>query len=80
MASITLSVPEEIRKVMKRFPEMNWSGFIRTKIEQKASELEWKEETLKKLDAEENLIESEVKFGRQINEGMAKRLRKEGLA
>ncbi len=80
MASITLSVPEETRKAMKRFPEMNWSGFIRKKIEQKASELEWKEEMLEKLKAEENIIESEVELGREINEGIARRLKKEGLA
>ena len=80
MVSITLSVPEETRKVMKRFPEVNWSGFIRKKIEQKASELEWKEEMLEKLKAEENLIEGEVELGREINEGIARRLKKEGLA
>ena len=80
MASITLSVPEETRKVMKRFPEVNWSGFIRKTIAQKASELEWKEEMLKKLKAEESIIESEVELGREINAGIARRLKKEGLA
>jgi hypothetical protein len=40
MVSITLSVQEEIRELMKKHDELNWSGCIRKAIEQKANELE----------------------------------------
>ena len=54
MVSITLSVPEEIRKIMKDFPEVNWSGFIRKSLEEKARQLKLKEEMLKELEGEED--------------------------
>ena len=54
MVSITLSVPEEIRKLMKDFPEVNWSGFIRKSLEEKARQLKLKEEMLKELEGEED--------------------------
>ena len=54
MVSITLSVPEEVRKLMKDFPEVNWSGFIRKSLEEKARQLKLKEEMLKELEGEED--------------------------
>ena len=40
MASLTLSIPEELREKMKQFPEINWSEVARQAINQKARLLE----------------------------------------
>lgn len=64
---------------MKRFPEVNWSGFIRKKIEEKTQELAWKEEMLKRLRGEEAETELAVLEGRKVNSAMAQRLKKEGF-
>lgn len=68
MVSITLSVPEEIHELMKKFPEVNWSGLIRACITEKARRLAIKQEMLKQLDKEKefndwavNLIREERK-------------------
>ncbi|MDP1695541.1 MAG: hypothetical protein Q8L29_01355 [archaeon] len=52
MTSITLSVPEEVHKLMKKFPEVNWSGLIRLCITEKAKKLAIKQELLKQLEKE----------------------------
>ena len=43
MASITLSVPKDVKEKMKKFEEVNWSAFIRKSITEKTEELSWKE-------------------------------------
>ncbi len=52
MVSITLSVPEEIHELMKKFPEVNWSGLVRTCISERAKKLALKEEMLRQLEKE----------------------------
>ncbi|MFH1316734.1 MAG: hypothetical protein ABII01_04395 [Candidatus Woesearchaeota archaeon] len=79
MVSITLSVPEETRKLMKRFPEMNWSGFVRKTIEEKAKALSWKEEMLKQWEKEKPLAEELVRDIKKIRKGRFKELQKKGL-
>ncbi len=79
MVSITLSVPPETKKRMEMFPEINWSGLVRKTIEEKTEELEWKRKMLKKLDEEKSFEEWTVRMGRKVNEGIARRLKKEGL-
>ncbi len=76
---MTLSIEDKTRRTMKRFPEVNWSGFIRKKIEEKTQELAWKEEMLKKLRGEEAETQLAVLEGRKVNSAMAQRLKKEGL-
>ncbi len=49
MVSITISVPEEVRKLMKQFPEVNWSALVRKSISEKARELAIREEMLREL-------------------------------
>jgi hypothetical protein len=66
MANITLSVPEETKKKMQQYPEINWSGLIKKTIEQKVSDLAWKEDMLKKLEKEKDFDEWAVDFGRRI--------------
>jgi predicted NUDIX family NTP pyrophosphohydrolase len=52
MVSITLSVSDEVRGIMRKFPEVNWSALVRKSIEEKAKILIVKQEMLKKLDSE----------------------------
>ena len=54
MVSITLSVPEEVRKLMKKFPEVNWSALIRKTIEEKTKQFAIKESMLDELKKEED--------------------------
>ena len=57
MVSITISVPEEVRKLMKRFPEINWSALVRKSITKKVNELKLKEEMLHELKKEKEFSE-----------------------
>ena len=70
MVSITLSVPEEVRKLMKKFPEVNWSGLIRTCITEKAKKLAIKEEMIKQFDKERSFNEWAVEL---IRKGRSKK-------
>lgn len=79
MVSVTLSIPEETKELMNRFSEINWSGFIRASIEQKAKQLSWKERMLKKLEHDKEFENWAVEMGRKVNEGIARRLKKERL-
>lgn len=69
MVSITLSVPEDVRALMKRFPEINWSGFVRASIEHKVKQLSWKQEMLQKLKGEEELTAWAVSLGKTAKKG-----------
>ena len=60
MVSITFSIPEEIRKVMKEFPEVNWTHIVRSSIEEKAKKLALKRELLKRLDGEKEFMDWSV--------------------
>ena len=57
MVSITISVPEEVRKLKKRFPEINWSALVRKSITKKVNELKLKEEMLHELKKEKEFSE-----------------------
>ena len=80
MVSITLSVPNRVRELMKRFPEINWSAFVRSSIEKKVEQLSWKEEMLANLKQEDEsgYTDLSIELGDKIKEGMLKRYKKEG--
>ena len=65
MVSITLSVPEKIRELMKKFPEINWSGFVRMAIEEKTKKLALKEQMFKDLEKEEEFNKWAVNLVRE---------------
>ncbi len=65
MVSITFSIPEEIRKIMKEFPEINWTHIVRSSIEEKAKKLAIKKELLKKLKEEREFIDWGVEVVRK---------------
>ena len=75
MVSITLSVPEDIRETMKKFPEINWSGLIRRTIEEKAKLLVLKKNLLEDLDRDKNFIDWSVNLGKTAKKGRLKALK-----
>lgn len=79
MVSVTVSINEDIRSLMKQFPEMNWSGFVSRAIVQKVQEMKWREEMLRKLKAEEGAQEWAVGLQRRARKGRFEKLSKEGL-
>lgn len=79
MVSITLSVPEEVKQEMGKFPEINWSGFIRKVIIEKTKELSWKEKMLKKLKEEGEFTGWAIKLQRASRRGRFAELKKKGL-
>jgi hypothetical protein len=40
MVNMTLSIPEELHKIMKKYPYIKWSEVARQAIRQKAKDLE----------------------------------------
>jgi len=76
MVSITLSVSEEVRETMKKFPEINWSGLVRTCIIEKAKTLTLKEELLKGLSKEKEFNEWAVDLGKKAKKGRLKSILK----
>lgn len=79
MVSLTLSISEEVKKKMEKFPEINWSGLVRKAIIEKTEELSWKEETLKKLKNESEITDWTVKLQRSSRIGRYDELKKKGL-
>ena len=79
MVSITMSVPEDVRELMKKFPEMNWSGFVRKTIEEKARQLEELENLKKHWKQEQEIADWAVKLQHASREGRLDALTKKGL-
>jgi hypothetical protein len=79
MVSVTLSVSKEIRELMNKFSEINWSAFIRKSIETKVKELTWKEEMMQKLKQEESFTNWAVEKQREMRQHRLSELEKKGL-
>ena len=79
MVSITVSVPENTKKLMKEFPEMNWSGFVRKSISDKAKKLAKIDELKKELETEQDTSDWSVKLQRASRSGRLDTLKKKGL-
>ena len=79
MVSLTLSIPEELKKKMEQFPEINWSGLVRKIIIEKTQELQWRQEMLKKLKQEDEsgFTQWTVDMGRKAKKGIWNRILKE---
>ena len=71
MANITLSVPDDLHKKMKRHSEIKWSEVARRDIEKKVHDLE----LLNELTSKSRLTEKDVlEIGNRINKGLADKL------
>ena len=74
MVNITLSVPEELKKEMDKFPEMNWSEIARAAITHRILILS----KIREFTKDSTLTEEDaLRLGRKVNASMAKRLKNE---
>lgn len=72
MVSITLSVPEELRKEMEEFHDINWSAVARDAIKQRIELLrKFKAFTKNSTFTEKDALE----LGKKVNKNVAKQHR-----
>ncbi len=69
MVSLTLSVSEELKREMERFPEMNWSEVARQAIKKRVELLRRMDKMLAKSELTE---EDALELGRKVNKSLAK--------
>ena len=70
MVSITLSVTEEIKKEMDKFPEINWSEIAREAIKRRVIILE----KFKKFTENSEFSEEDVvRLGKELNKRLRRR-------
>ncbi len=79
MVSITLSIPEDVRELMKKHDEVNWSGSVRKFIIEKALQLELKEKLLRQLESEREFNEWAVAAVRKGRKGRMRELERKGF-
>ena len=73
MTTLTLAVPEEIKKKMDSFPEMNWSEVARQAFMQKIEDIEF----LKKFKEKSKLTEADAfRLGKEVSRKVSNKLRK----
>ena len=70
MVSVTLSVPDDLKQEMEKFPEMNWSAVAREAIKKRLMMLERFKEFTKDSEFTE---EDALRLGREVNKGVAKK-------
>jgi len=70
MVNMTLSVPDDLHKRMKRHAELKWSEIARQTFERKVSEVEFMEKALKNSKLTEDDAE---RIGHHIKAEMRKR-------
>lgn len=70
MVSLTLSVPEEMKKEMDKFPEINWSEIARQTIQKRLEILKQFQEFTKDSTFTE---EDALRLGKEVNTSLAKR-------
>jgi len=70
MGNMTLSVPEDLHKIMDRHKDIKWTEVARQAMWEKARKLEF----MDKLLAKSNLTEQDAeKIGNKIKHGIARR-------
>lgn len=73
MTTLTLAVPDEMKKKMDSFPEMNWSEVARQAFMQKIEDMEF----LRKFKEKSKLTEADaLKLGKEVSKSVSDRLRK----
>lgn len=73
MTTLTLAVPDEMKKKMDSFPEMNWSEVARQAFMQKIEDMEF----LRKFKEKSKLSEADaLKLGKEASREVSNNLRK----
>jgi len=74
MVSITLAVPEELKKKMDNFNQINWSAVARQAFIQQIKDMEF----ISKMREKSTMTEEDaIRFGREINKKATERLNKQ---
>lgn len=70
MVNMTLSIPEELHKRMKKFSELRWSEIARKAIEERVNDLE----AMEKIVSKSKLTKKDAdEIAEKIKRGIAKR-------
>lgn len=73
MATLTLAIPEDLKKEMDTLPELNWSEIARKAIREKAAEYK----LFKSIAAKSKLSEKDaLEIGNKISESLSKAYQK----
>jgi len=70
MVSMTLSIPEDLKKKMDKFPEINWSEIARQAIIQRINDFVFMKEFVKDSTMTE---EDALRLGKLVNKAMAEK-------
>ena len=74
MTTITLSVPDELKKQMEEFEDINWSAVAREAIKNRVSQLI----LFKSIVSKSKLTEKDaLEIGRKVNASLHKRFKEE---
>ncbi len=74
MANLTLSIPNELKEMMEKFPEINWSEVARDSIKKKIAQLNF----LKGFRMDSEITpEDALNLGKEISELLLKRYKSE---
>lgn len=74
MTNITLSIPEDLKKEMENFPEINWSEVARDSIKKKIAQLNF----LKGFRMDSDITAKEaLKLGQDVNQLLVKRYKRD---
>ncbi len=79
MPTITLSVPEQLKKDMDSFKEVNWSEVTRELIRGKIERLKLLKKMDEMLKDSKLTDEDALRLGREVNKSARKRLEDKGL-
>lgn len=73
MTTLTLAVPDEMKRKMDSFPEMNWSEVARQAFMQKIEDMEF----LRKFKVRSKLTEADaLRLGKEVSKEVSNKLRK----
>ena len=73
MTTLTLAVPDEMKKKMDSFPEMNWSEVARQAFMQKIEDMNF----LRKFKEKSKLTEEDaLRLGKKVSTSVSNKLRK----
>ena len=73
MTTLTLAVPDEMKKRMDSFPEMNWSEVARQAFMQKIEDMNF----LRKFKEKSKLTEADaLRLGKKVSTAVSNKLRK----
>ena len=76
MPTLTLAVPEELKKEMDKLPELNWSEIARKAISERVAEYK----LFKSIVSKSKLTEKDAdELASKVKASMHRRLKEEGL-